>query len=85
MMKGALVLIALTTLAACASQPPPTAFDPPGLFLGLFHGLTALPALVAGLFADIRIYAFPNSGWTYDLGFMLGGGFWVMSAAGANR
>lgn len=32
---------------------------------------------VAGLFIDtVRIYASPNAGWRYDLGFMVGiGGF----------
>jgi hypothetical protein len=29
-------------------------------------------ALIGGLLLEVRIYAFPNSGWWYDLGFMLG-------------
>jgi hypothetical protein len=59
-------------LAACATQPTPSAYDPPGFFLGLFHRLVSPFALVAGLFSETRVYAFPNTGWFYDLGFMLG-------------
>jgi hypothetical protein len=29
-------------------------------------------ALVAGIFMDVRIYAFPNSGLWYDFGFLVG-------------
>jgi hypothetical protein len=29
-------------------------------------------SLIASLFVDVRIYAYPNSGWWYDLGFILG-------------
>jgi hypothetical protein len=59
-------------LAACATQPIPDAFDPPGFFSGLLHGAIAPFALVGSLFSEFRIYAFPNSGWLYDLGFLLG-------------
>lgn len=61
-------------LAGCATQPPSPALDSaPGLWSGLVHGLVALPALLASLVLDVRIYAFPNSGFWYDLGFC--GGF----------
>ena len=40
--------------------------------MALLHGIVAPWALVGGFFLDIRVYAFPNSGWFYDLGFMLG-------------
>jgi len=69
-------------LAACATQPSPEAFNPPGFWSGLLHGATAPFALVGSLFKDIRIYAFPNSGWWYDLGFVLGiGATWGGGAA----
>lgn len=61
----------LLLLGACARQPPVQA-DGPGFLLGLWHGLTALPALVASLFLDIRMYAAPNTGFGYDLGFVVG-------------
>ena len=44
----------------------------PGFFMGLVHGVIAPIAMVAEIFSDVRIYAFPNSGWPYDLGFLIG-------------
>jgi len=69
---GILVIVAAVLLAACATQPTPTAFEPPGFLLGLVHGLIAPLALFAEIFTDVRVYAFPNSGGWYDFGFMLG-------------
>jgi hypothetical protein len=57
---------------ACATQPMPDAANPPGFWLGLVHGFTMLFALVGELFTNYRIYAFPNSGGFYDLGFGIG-------------
>jgi hypothetical protein len=58
--------------AACATQSPPSEPGLPGFWLGLLHGFTALFALVGELFTSYRVYAFPNSGGFYDLGFVLG-------------
>ena len=69
---GALALL----LLGCATQPHPQAFSPPGFFLGLVHGFLIFFSLVGSLIWDIRIYAFPNSGGWYDLGFFLGAGAW---------
>jgi hypothetical protein len=68
----AIFLALAVLLCACATQPPPLAFNPPGFWLGLVHGAIAPFALVASLFSDVRIYAFPNSGWWYDFGFVIG-------------
>ena len=70
-MRRLLVLAPLLLLAGCATQP---AADPgaPGFFAGFLHGLIALFALAASLFMDVRIYAFPNTGFGYDLGFIAG-------------
>jgi hypothetical protein len=65
-------LVAMLLVASCAHQPPVPASDLPGFFLGLLHGYISLFSLIASLFVDIRIYAYPNSGWWYDLGFILG-------------
>lgn len=65
----------LGLLSACASQPPVTAFDPPGFFSGAWHGLVIVPSVIIGLFTDVRVYAFPNSGYWYDVGFVLGAVF----------
>lgn len=59
-------------LTGCATQPH-VSDGAPGLLSGFMHGLIALPALLASLVLDVRIYAFPNSGFWYDLGFC--GGF----------
>lgn len=60
-------------LGGCATQSAIATDDVPGFFSGLLHGLIALPALLASLVLDVRIYAFPNSGFWYELGFC--GGF----------
>ena len=59
-------------LSACATQPVPSAPKPPGVFYGFLHGFTILFSLIGSLFTDYRIYAYPNSGWWYDLGYFLG-------------
>jgi len=64
-------------VAGCATQPAPSAYHPPGFLYGLLHGFTVFFSLIGGLFWDVRIYAFPNSGWFYDLGFFLGFGSWA--------
>jgi hypothetical protein len=59
-------------LSSCATQPTPTAFDPPGFLWGFVHGFISLFSLIGSFFWDIRVYAFPNSGRWYDAGFVLG-------------
>jgi len=46
--------------------------DEPGLFLGIWHGAISPFTLFLSLFADITIYAPRNSGFFYNVGFMLG-------------
>ena len=74
----ALVLLLLAVLASCASQPLADAYDPPGFILAIFHGAVAPFALIGSLFTDIRIYAFPNSGFFYDLGYLGGLGLGLL-------
>lgn len=63
----------ITLLSSCATQPAPEAYDPPGFFFGLIHGMFAVFALDGHIFDDsIRIYAFLNSRGWYDFGFVLG-------------
>ena len=66
-----LCVVALV-IQGCATQPPPSSFDPPGFFGGLLHGFLILFGFVGSLFTDYRIYAFPNSGGWYDFGYLLG-------------
>jgi hypothetical protein len=67
-----LFLFAIAFLAACAAQPAPGASELPGFWLGFVHGCISPFALIAELFTNVRVYAFPNGGGWYDLGFMLG-------------
>lgn len=77
-------LAVLVVLASCATQPAVTAYDPPGFLSGLLHGFLIFFSLVASIFTEHRIYAFPNSGGWYDFGFFLGASsFLGGSGAGA--
>jgi hypothetical protein len=80
---GALFAVA-GLVSACAVQPHlAQARGAPGFFFALLHGFIAPVSLIGGIFLDIRIYAFPNSGWFYDLGFLLGLSVWGGGAAAA--
>ena len=68
----ALLLVATSILASCATQPVPSALEPPGFWSGLLHGFTILFSLIGSIFTDYRIYAFPNSGGWYDVGYFFG-------------
>lgn len=68
-------------LTGCASAE---AIDPcidpansEGFLMGLIQGFIAPITFIVSLFdKDVAIYAVNNSGWLYDLGFLLGiGGF----------
>ena len=65
--------VLVLVLASCAHQPPPSGGAPlPGFFLGLLHGYISLFSLIASLFVQVRIYEYPNAGFFYDLGFIIG-------------
>lgn len=74
--QAALVIALALMLSACArqidaavSQAPGT----PGLLWGLWHGFIFPWAWIGSLFdKSIAVYAVPNSGGWYDLGFFLG-------------
>jgi len=79
-----LPLLALVALAGCAHQPPPVrVLHPPGFFSGLFHGFMILFSLIASVFTDVRVYAFPNGGFWYDLGFFIGASAFLGGGGGA--
>jgi len=69
-------------LTACAYQPEPSVTLSPneltfgsqlaGFVVGLWHGYTIAINMIASLVFDVRIYAFPNSGRLYDLGYVFG-------------
>ncbi len=81
-MRVVLTVLVLASLAACAHQPPPLGvIHVPGFWIGIWHGLIAPFAFVGSIFANVRMYAFPNSGVWYDLGFLIGLGVWGGGAA----
>lgn len=78
------VLASLTiVLAACATQPHVGSYSSPGFLMGIIHGIISPFALIAGIVTDARVYSFPNSGWWYDFGFMLGLVAWAGGGATA--
>lgn len=64
-------------LAACAAPANDVvaqgATQPPGFWLGLWHGLISPITLIISWFSDtVGIYAVRNRGGWYDFGFMIG-------------
>jgi len=68
-----LVIVALFILTSCA--PGNERFDlaPAGFWAGLWHGFISLFTFIISLFTNkVGIYEVNNSGWPYNLGFILG-------------
>ncbi len=76
-MKRALMLLTalliLFTLTACyPGDGKHDAENTAGFWWGLWHGFIAIVTLIWGLFNhSVKIYEVHNSGWWYDLGFLL--------------
>ncbi|MBL8928957.1 MAG: hypothetical protein JNL54_02425 [Kineosporiaceae bacterium] len=69
--------LASVLLAGCAAPDNDLAVEagaqPPGFWLGLWHGIIAPITLIISWFSDtVGIYAVRNRGGWYDFGFMLG-------------
>lgn len=78
-------LAALVFLSACATRPMGHHSDP-ALVRGFIDGLLAPISFVLSLFSDtIRMYAFPNIGRWYDLGFLMGLSAWGGGGATVTR
>ncbi len=81
-----LTVLLVVASSGCAHQPPSALPGAPGFFSGLLHGFLILVSLVGSIFTDVRVYAFPNSGFFYDLGFFIGAtGFLGGGAHSASR
>lgn len=46
--------------------------DAPGFLMGLLHGFCIVFSLIGSIWWEIHVYAFPNNGGWYDLGFVIG-------------
>ena len=68
----AYVILAAIMLSACATQPSFTGAELPGFLYGLLHGVIMPFSFIGSFWLDVRIYAFPNTGWPYDLGYIIG-------------
>ena len=85
--KRYLAVGGLLLLSGCAAHAiPHTEPSAPGFWLGLWQGFIAPFTFVIGFFNhDVAIYAIPNKGWLYDLGFLLGLSIWAGGGAKSKR
>jgi len=71
-----LVLLAVAlSLGACVAKQAPTAIQPtaPGFLEGVWHGFIFPVAFIVSLFTDqIDVYAVPNNGTWYNVGYFVG-------------
>ncbi|MCF8228927.1 MAG: hypothetical protein K9G58_06870 [Bacteroidales bacterium] len=68
-----LIIIALFLLSSCAAGNEKFDVDPAGFWYGLWHGFISLVTFIISLFNEnVSIYEVNNSGWPYNLGFILG-------------
>lgn len=75
------LVLVLAGCAAAANGAVPPAPGQPGFWLGLWQGLILPITFLVSLFDDrVAVYAVPNSGHLYDLGFVLGA--WCFSLPG---
>lgn len=77
--------IAAVLVASCATQPTPSAYDPPGFFSGILHGFLIFFTFIGSLISDYRIYAFPNSGGWYDFGYLIGASMFLGGGGASAR
>jgi hypothetical protein len=75
-----LAVLALLMLGSCATQVPPShaamLHEVPGFWFGMWHGLISWIMLLTEPFDPHRVFAYPNGGGLYDLGWMIGCSFW---------
>ncbi len=71
---------------ACATQSVSNVTNPPGFLHGLLHGFIILFSFIASMFTDYELYAFPNTGFGYNFGFLIGTMlFWGGGGASSKR
>ena len=68
-------ILAALALTACAATQATGSVEAvaPGFWLGLWHGFIFPVAFIVSLFVDnVALYAVPNNGGWYDLGYFIG-------------
>ncbi|MFC2083922.1 hypothetical protein ACFLS9_02595 [Bacteroidota bacterium] len=78
--KGTLIFFCFLTIAflltSCAPGNEKFIVESAGFWSGLWHGLISLVTFIISIFNDsVRMYEVHNTGILYDLGFILGAGF----------
>ena len=69
----AFLAVAIILTSCAPGNEKFTAAEPAGFFMGLWHGFISLITFIISLFNEkVFIYEAINSGWPYDLGFILG-------------
>jgi len=73
-LKISLLSLSLILLSACtfAGDSTPWITGTPGFLMGVWHGMVAPYTLIVRFFLEIKMYAIPNSGFGYDIGFLVG-------------
>lgn len=68
-----LLVVAIFFLTSCAPGNEKFDVDVAGFWMGLWHGFISLFTFFWSLFCnDVTIYEANNSGWPYNLGFIIG-------------
>jgi len=74
-LAAVLMICVLFLLSSCVpGHERFTAADPAGFFWGLWHGMIVWISFIISIFTsgDYTIYEVMNTGWPYNLGFLLG-------------
>ena len=67
------IILALLIFTSCAPGDIRFDVEPAGFWAGLWHGFISLVTFVISLFnPDVGVYEIDNSGWPYNLGFIIG-------------
>jgi hypothetical protein len=69
-------LLLIFFVFACAPGNEMFVEESAGFWMGLWHGFISVFTLIIGFFdLSVKIYETNNTGWWYDLGFIMGAGF----------
>jgi len=68
-----IALLAIFFLSSCTAGNQKFDIDPAGFWMGMWHGAITVVSFIISLFNDsVTIYESNNTGWPYNLGYVLG-------------